>query len=48
MATLRNIAAGLIRLSGVTATKRTTEWVSRNPIRALTIIATQRNDDHLT
>jgi predicted transposase YbfD/YdcC len=48
MATLRNIAAGLIRLTGVSAIKRTTEWLSRNPIRALTFIATHRNDDHLT
>jgi predicted transposase YbfD/YdcC len=48
MATLRNIAAGLIRLNGVNAIKRTTEWLSRNPLRALAIIATQRNNDHLT
>jgi len=48
MATLRNIAAGLIRLSGVDAIKRTTEWISRNPLRALAIIATHRNGDHLT
>ena len=48
MATLRNIAAGLIRLNGTDAIKRTTEWLGRNPIRALAIIATQRNDDHLT
>jgi len=48
MATLRNVAAGLIRLNGINAIKRTTERLARNPIRALTIIATQRNDDHLT
>jgi predicted transposase YbfD/YdcC len=48
MATLRNIAAGLIRLNGINAIKRTTEWLSRNPIRALTLIATQRNNDHPT
>jgi predicted transposase YbfD/YdcC len=40
MATLRNIAAGLIRLNGVNAIKRTTEWLSRNPIRDLTFMAT--------
>lgn len=48
MATLRNIAAGLIRLSGVNAIKRTTEWIGRSPLRSLAIIATHRNDDHLT
>jgi hypothetical protein len=48
MATLRNIAAGLIRLNGADAIKRTTEWLGRNPIRAIAIIATQRNDGHLT
>lgn len=47
MATLRNIAAGLIRLDGTSAIKRTTEWIARNPLRALPIIATQRNQDHL-
>lgn len=47
MATLRNIAAGLIRLDGTNAIKRTTEWIGRKPLRALSIIATQRNQDHL-
>lgn len=40
MATLRNIAAGLIRLDGTNAIKRTTEWIGREPLRALPIIAT--------
>jgi predicted transposase YbfD/YdcC len=40
MATLRNIAAGLIRLDGINAIKRTTEWIGRDPLRALPIIAT--------
>ena len=47
MATLRNIAAGLIRLDGTNTIKRTTEWIGREPLRALPIIATQRNQDHL-
>ena len=42
MATLRNIAAGLIRLNGTNAIKRTTERIARNPLRALAIIATLR------
>lgn len=40
MATLRNIAAGLIRLDGTNAIKRTTERIARDPLRALRIIAT--------
>ena len=48
MATLRNMAAGLIRLHGENAIKRTTERVARNPLRALAIIATQRNQYHST
>ena len=40
MATLRNIAAGLIRLDGTNAIKRTTEWIGRQPLRALPLIAT--------
>lgn len=47
MATLRNIALGLIRLNGVATIKRTTEWLSRRPTRALAILATPRSDDHL-
>jgi predicted transposase YbfD/YdcC len=48
MATLRNIAAGLIRLDDTNSIKRTTERIARNPLRALTIIATHGNHDHLT
>jgi predicted transposase YbfD/YdcC len=40
MATLRNIAAGLLRLDGTNDIKRTTEWIGREPLRALSIIAT--------
>jgi hypothetical protein len=47
MATLRNIALGLIRLNGVATIKRTTEWLSRRPTRALAILATPCSDDHL-
>ncbi|MEC3982865.1 ISAs1 family transposase [Amycolatopsis sp. H20-H5] len=48
MATLRNIAAGLIRLNGTNAIKRTTERIARSPLRALAIIATVRNQCHST
>ena len=47
VATLRNIAAGLIRLNDTNAIKRTTERIARNPLRALAIIATPRYQDHL-
>jgi hypothetical protein len=40
MATLRNIAVGLIRLDGANTITRTTEWIGRQPLRALPIIAT--------
>ena len=40
MATLRNIATGLIRLDGTNAIKRTTERIGRNPLRALAVVAT--------
>jgi predicted transposase YbfD/YdcC len=48
VATLRNIAAGLIRLDDTNAIKRTTERIARNPLRALAFIATPRHQDHLT
>lgn len=40
MATLRNIAIGLIRLDNTCAIKRTTERIARNPLRALAVVAT--------
>jgi hypothetical protein len=40
MATLRNIALGLIRLKGIDKIKETTEWVARDRNRALTLLAT--------
>jgi len=40
MATLRNLAAGLLRLNGVTAIKQATEWISRDRTRALPLLAT--------
>lgn len=43
MATLRNLAAGLLRLNGHHAIRQTTEWISRDRNRALSLIATQRN-----
>ncbi|MGQ0775956.1 MAG: ISAs1 family transposase, partial [Pseudonocardiales bacterium] len=46
MATLRNIAAGLIRLNDTNAIKRTTERITRNPLRALPLIATLRYKCH--
>lgn len=42
-ATLTNIANSLLRLNGHTDIKRTTEWISRNPLRALPLLVTQRN-----
>ncbi|HEX5407974.1 MAG TPA: ISAs1 family transposase [Pseudonocardiaceae bacterium] len=42
-ATLTNTANSLLRLGGHTDIKRTTEWISRNPRRALTLLVTQRN-----
>jgi predicted transposase YbfD/YdcC len=40
MATLRNAAASLLRLSGYTKIKETTEWIGRDRNRALPILAT--------
>lgn len=42
-ATLTNTANSLLRLHGHTNIKRTTEWISRNPLRALPLLVTQRN-----
>lgn len=42
-ATLTNTANSLLRLHGHTDIKRTTEWISRHPLRALILLATQRN-----
>jgi predicted transposase YbfD/YdcC len=43
MATLRNTAASLLRLSGFTAIKKTTEWIARDRNRALPLLATHSN-----
>jgi len=40
MATLRNLAAGLLRMNGFTAIKEATEWISRDRTRALPLLAT--------
>lgn len=40
MATLRNLAIGLLRLNGVTEIKRTIEWIGRDRSRALPLLAT--------
>jgi hypothetical protein len=40
MATLRNLAAGLLRLNGVTEIKRTIEWIGRDRTRELPLPAT--------
>lgn len=40
MATLRNMAAGLLRLNGFTKIKETTEWIARDRNRALLLLAT--------
>ncbi len=42
-ATLANTANSLLRLHGHADIKRTTEWIGRNPLRALTLLITQRN-----
>jgi predicted transposase YbfD/YdcC len=42
-ATLTNTANSLLRLHGHTDIKRTTERISRNPLRALALFITQRN-----
>ncbi len=40
MATLRNMAAGLLRLNGLGMIKKTTEWICRDRNRALPLLAT--------
>ena len=45
-ATLRNTAASLIRLSGFTQIKKTTEWITRDRNRALPLLATQSNSGY--
>ena len=40
LASLRNLAIGLIRLKGVTAIKETTEWIAGNRMRALRFMTT--------
>ncbi len=40
MATLRNMAAGLLRLNDFTMIKKTTEWICRDRTRALPLLAT--------
>ena len=47
MATLRNMAAGLLRLNGFTKIKETTEWIGRDRNRALPLLATQSNRHYL-
>jgi predicted transposase YbfD/YdcC len=43
LANTANSANSLLRLRGYVDIKRTTEWISRNPLRALTLLITQRN-----
>jgi predicted transposase YbfD/YdcC len=40
LASLRNLAIGLIRLKGVTAIKQTTEWIAGDRMRALNFMTT--------
>lgn len=40
MASLRNLALGLFRLSGINKIKQTTEWIARDRNRALPLLAT--------
>lgn len=40
MATLRNAAAALLRLNGLNAIEKTTEWICRDRNRALPLLAT--------
>jgi predicted transposase YbfD/YdcC len=47
MATLRNTAAGLLRLNGFTKIKETTEWIARDRNRALPMLATQSDRSYL-
>jgi hypothetical protein len=39
MATLRNLAAGILRLNGVGDIKRTTEKIARDRYRALSLLS---------
>lgn len=38
MATLRNLALGLLALTGITKIKQTVQAISRNPLRALPLL----------
>jgi predicted transposase YbfD/YdcC len=40
MATLRNLAMGILRINGFTKIKETTEWIARDRNRALPLLAT--------
>ncbi len=40
LASLRNLAVGLIRLKGEDAIRETTQWISRNQSRALNFMTT--------
>jgi len=42
-ATLTNTANSLLRLDGRTDIRRMTEWIGRDPLRALALLVTQRN-----
>jgi hypothetical protein len=43
MATLRNLAIGLLRLAGHTQITPTLRWVNRNPARALAFLSLPMN-----
>jgi predicted transposase YbfD/YdcC len=47
MATLRNMAAGLLRLNDFTKIKETTEWIGRDRKRALPLLATHSDKRYL-
>jgi predicted transposase YbfD/YdcC len=47
MATLRNMAAGILRLNGFMKIKEITEWVARDRNRALPLLATQSDRRYL-
>jgi hypothetical protein len=40
LATLRNLAAGLLRINGFTGIKKATEWIGRDRNRVLPLLAT--------
>jgi predicted transposase YbfD/YdcC len=40
LATLRNLAAGLLRINGFTKIKKATEWIGRDRNRVLPLFAT--------